>query len=498
MATPQRTAYIWGPVSSFTGPLIAWLVKKGWHVHVACKSSINLLSLSPLDLRSAAQAAIEKAFGGHGKAKAFQDRIKIVDPIEFRKGTVYDAIIFAGLPPNFDESRAPRAPWSAGELMDILAICKGAPLFIISSLYGGIQSDGVVPEELEFARRKPQTTWEGICQQYELRLLDKLSKWESPWYLVRLPILSGATDDGSTLNYTGLYPLLREVHQKAIALKSSASRKKELELSFNPNSTLWFMPIDTAVYTFWRFLEDDQRTRILNLIPTNTLLNMEWLGFLGKALGGINIQDADEDKLGLPAALQKLLNDNVMVKNRNLFEVAGRYHIPPVQVDESYFERIIAKAAAVNWGEPLEKKDSGVGYSDRLAKYYFEEFLPGLLNKGSLLDKALAQGHSIGFIIKEASEPRWLLKLIEGQSVLERFEPSDERPQICFKLSGEALVNLIQSKVPLHRALLFRWVEVEGPVLDTLKVTNLVERFFKENPVQADQLSKLQVENAAV
>lgn len=489
----QKTAYIWGPISSFTGPLVAWLVKKGWHAHVACKSSLNLLSLSPLDLRSSAQASIEAAFGGHSKAKAFQDRFKIVEHGEFAKGTIYDAVIFSGMPPNFDEARTPRAPWSATELKDVLHGTKGAPVIVVSSLYGGIQADGVVPEEAAFNRRKPQNNWENICQQYEIKLVEKLSHWDSPWYLVRLPILTGATDDGTILNYTGLYPMLKELSDKAQSIQETGRENKDIKLRFNPNSTLWFMPVDTAVYTFWRYVEDEQRSKILNLIPTNPLLNMEWLASVGKSLG-VSIHDDDDDRLNVSPVFRKLLTDNVHVKNRNLFEVAGRYHIPPVQADEAYFDKIVSTAKRQSWGEPVEKKEAGVSYSDRLARFYFEEILPELLNTDSLLDKAIAQGQSIGFIIKEASDLRWLLRRTEGQTILSRYEPSDERPKICYKLTGPALVGLIQSKVPLHRALILRHVEVEGPIVETLKVTNLVERFWKENPVNADKLTDLQVE----
>jgi hypothetical protein len=493
----QKTAYIWGPISSFTGPLVTFLVKKGWHAHVACKSSLNLLSLSPLDLRSSVQGAIDAAFGGHDKAKAFQDRIKIVEHNEFAKGTTYDAVVFSGMPPNFDEPRVPRAPWSANELKDVLHGTKGAPLFVVSSLHGGVQADGVVPEEYEFARRKPQTTWESICQQYETKVIEKLKHWEFPWFLVRLPLLSGATADGATLNYSGIYPLLKELSDKAHSLKEIQREVKEIKLNFNPNSTLWFMPVDTAVYTFWRFIEDEQRTRTLNLIPTNPLLNMEWIKSVGKSLD-VSVRDDDEDRLNVDPVLRKLLTDNVQVKNRNLFELAGRYHIPPVPIDEAYFERILSKADTKDWGGTAEKKKAvGVSYSDRLARFYFEEILPDLLNSDSLLDKAIEKGQSIGFIIKEQSELRWYLTRDQGQTVLSRYELTDQRPKVCFKLSGNALLNLIQSKIPLHRALLMRIVEVEGPIFETLKVTNLIERFWKENPVNADRLSNLQIENAA-
>jgi hypothetical protein len=113
----QKVAYIWGPVTSFNGPLAALLVMKGWHVHFACKSSLNLLSLSPLDLRTQAQTLLDAALGGRDKARAFKDRLKLVDPTEALKNTNYDAIIFGALPPNFDESRSPRAPWSGADFM---------------------------------------------------------------------------------------------------------------------------------------------------------------------------------------------------------------------------------------------------------------------------------------------------------------------------------------------------------------------------------------------
>ncbi|HMO22131.1 MAG TPA: hypothetical protein PKC98_14335, partial [Candidatus Melainabacteria bacterium] len=59
----------------------------------------------------------------------------------------YDIIIFAGLPPNFDESRGPRAPWSAAELEEVLRAMKPeTEIIVVSSIYAAVQEDGVVPE----------------------------------------------------------------------------------------------------------------------------------------------------------------------------------------------------------------------------------------------------------------------------------------------------------------------------------------------------------------
>src|SRR5579884_2590236 len=107
-----KTAYFWGPVSSFSGQMAAFLVQKGWHVHVATKGAFHI-ALSPLDLRSTAQTCLEKALGGLDKFKIFEERIRFLDVDEVSRGTKYDAFIFCGLPPNFDEPRVSRAAWAA-------------------------------------------------------------------------------------------------------------------------------------------------------------------------------------------------------------------------------------------------------------------------------------------------------------------------------------------------------------------------------------------------
>jgi hypothetical protein len=56
------------------------------------------------------------------------------------------------------------------------------------------------------------------------------------------------------------------------------------------------------------------------------------------------------------------------------------------------------------------------------------------------------------------------------------------------------MTQLIQSKLPLHRALLLREVQVEGPLLQALKVTNIIEQFLKDHPIDAAELSSLATE----
>ena len=76
----HKTAYIWGPISSFSGPLAAWLLQKDWQVHVATKPALDLFSLSPLELKSSAQGLLERALGGHERLRVFQDRLRLIDP----------------------------------------------------------------------------------------------------------------------------------------------------------------------------------------------------------------------------------------------------------------------------------------------------------------------------------------------------------------------------------------------------------------------------------
>src|SRR5207302_9958220 len=152
----------------------------------------------------------------------------------------YDAFVFCGLPPNFDEQRVSRAPWAAENFQQIIKRFKGTTIFIVSSLWAAAQQDGVVPEEIECERRKPLTQYEAVAQQYENRLLKNLDKDDAQWYLVRLPMMSGSTIDGKLINFTGPLALYERI--------ASAPREgKSLMLSYNPDATMWFLPVDVAV-----------------------------------------------------------------------------------------------------------------------------------------------------------------------------------------------------------------------------------------------------------
>lgn len=506
----QKVVYIWGSISSFSGQLLAWLVTKGWHVHLAVKSPLNLFSLSPLDLNSSAEILIEQALGGHTLLRTFKERIKLVHSPETTKDVKYDAVVFCGLPPNFDEPKTARAPWAAAEIRSIAKTLKGIPIFLVSSLWGAVQKDGVVPEEFEFKRRKPTNHWESICQHYENKLLMGLAECESNWYLVRIPMIAGSTVDGRMLNFTGPYSLFHQVarpdmsHLSPAAQGASAiahdaaskhihteetQRNRILKLNYNEDSTMWFLPIDTVVYMFWRFLEDENRPRIFNLVSTQTTLNREWLNYLAKAAGYEAVQYEPSDSLSLPGILRKLLRDDVQVKTRNLFEVAGRYRLQPFRLDQDYFKTIIRAAEAKNWGMPKQKPKQPE-FSKRLASYYFEEFLPKKFTD-DLVQEVMQSSATIGFVITGADKLGWVLKANNGKALVERLDSDSQPPQVCFRFSGATMTQLIQKQLPLHRALLLRSVEIKGPLLKALRISNVIERFLKEHPLNLAELDTL-------
>ncbi len=490
MSTNPKVAYIWGPVTAFNGPLAAYLVKRGWHVHFACKSSLNLLSLSPLDLKTQAQNMLYAALGGKEDERVFKDRLKVVEPSEAARFNKYDAIIFSALPPNFDEARSPRAPLAGTDFKAIVKAFKGTPTFIVSSIWGGVQKDGVVPEELEFARRKPLSNWESTCQQYEQRVFESLSGTESPWYLVRLPLISGDTKSGETIKYSGIHSLLKELVQEASKPFFPTST---LKLAYNPDSTLWFLPIDVAVSTFFHFIEDNARPRICNLVSTQMTLNREWLAHLAQSLNCPEIQCAEQDGLNLPSTLRKLLLDDVQVKTRNLFEVAGRYQILPVRLDKDYFDKLIKAAKSHNWGEHVAvvEEPSSLDYSEQLAHYYFEKFVPERIEQGALKE-AKINGTSIGFHLRAGSIHGWLLRSkANGEPEVVPFDPSLDKPDICFHFSGMTLSRLIQKKLLLHRAVLMRDVEAQGNLFQLWRITSTIEKFLRDNPIASKDVPGL-------
>ena len=491
-----KTAYLWGPVSTFTAPLAAWLVAKGWHVHIATKSALNIFSLSSLDISSSVKSSLAEVFGTKNKFKAFKERLKFIETRDPPRDIKYDAFIFCGLPPNFDDARVPRAPWAASELASITHHFKGVPVFMISSLWGAVQSDGVVPEELEFERRKTKNHWEKICQRYELKLIEELPKVESSWYFVRLPLLIGARANGYSYACNGLANLFAALDPEWQVRKNSDINSRRISigesvnLAHQPDATLWFLPVDLAVYMFGRYLEDDMRPRICNFVSVQATLNREWLQYLAQALGLKEIKPASRDDLQLPSALRKLLLDNVQVKTRNLFEVAGRYQLQAEHLTEEYFAKIIQVGRQKHWGQKKGKIHLLPVVSKDLAAYYFEEFMPANLSY-DLSNKITESGTSVGFKLKDCPDLGWILrpprknngKIFNEKICVERFTSASIKPSICFHLTSSTMTSIIYNYLPLHQALLFKQIEVEGPLADSLRVSQALSNFINNHPL---------------
>jgi hypothetical protein len=169
-----------------------------------------------------------------------------------------------------------------------------------------------------------------------------------------------------------------------------------------------------------------------------------------------------------------------------LFEVAGRYQLAPVRFDKEYFVKALDEARQKYWGAqaPSEPKRTAMNFSERLAQFYFENYLPSKFSD-SFLKKATTGGITIGFLLKGKSSLGWVLQTAaNGKTMVEEYNPH-VKPTIMFRFTGATMTKLIQSRLPLHRALLLREVEVDGPLLDTLRVTNVFDQFLKENPMDA-------------
>ncbi len=494
----SKTAYIWGPISMFSAPLSASLLDAGWNVHVAFKSSLNLMSLSPLDLKSTAQVAIDQCLqtlvSDRERLRSLANNLKFVAPNEIDTDTKYDVVIFAGIAPNFDEPRVPRAPWAAKELKALVDKIRGTQLMVISSIFGGVQPTGFVPEEVEFARRKPKTSWEGVCQQYENKVLQSLAGCDSPWHLVRLPYLTNSFGKELHHHTSGLDHLFKILCDRAEQLKNNFQPgTPKLRLNFDPDCALSFLPIDSAVSFFMRYLEDSNRPRILNLVSTNALLNREWVGYLGNALDVEIVNTEKDDELNLPSVIKQSLHDNFQIASRNLYELVGRYNFPPVIVDENYFRRLITfnkdnlwtKTPKIELPKLNLKPEAPVSIIDpeKQIAEYFDSQLPDSLNTGTQLDKALSKGLSIGIFIKETSELGWILKIENGEHVVKRFYLEEENPAITFRFKRDAFMKIIQNKLSLNQAILTKQADFQGPMLPSVKTAARLDQFFRENPL---------------
>jgi hypothetical protein len=471
-----KTAYVWGPISNFSGCLLSLLLENGWHLHIATKSALQI-SLSPLDLGSTAQHNIEKAAGGADKLKPYLGKFVFLAGDEPQRGITYDIALFMGLPSNFDEPRVSRAPWAADELAGITAKLKGVPVIVVSSLWGGIQSDGAVPEEIEFARRKPRSQFEAVCQQYETRVLKAISSQDCKWHLLRLPLVLGSSVDGRSVNFTGLYKLLEELYPAAGTLAGSKTAKT-LALNYNPHATFWMLPSNWAASLVLKLIEDSARPVICNVVSTQATLNQEWIQELALALSLDSILSCEKDSLNLPPVLRSMLVDNIQVKTRNLFEVLGRHQRSPMVLTSKYFAQLISYACAHNWGQIGPPKVEAP-FSPEAARSFFETFLPAHLQDRHML-KALGQfrgGIALG--VRERSDCLYLLSAAEGRAVVTPLDPDSDSPQVSLLVAAQSFASIVSGKIMFELALASRALQVNGAhPLQNLKACDFFRRFL--------------------
>ena len=464
----EKTAYFRGPLSSFSIQLAVQMLQDGWHLHIPSKSALNF-SLSPLDLGSSIQSTLESAIGKKGRNRELLERIRLLEPGEIVRGTKYDVVVFCGLPANFDEPRVSRAPWAAEELAEVSRRLKEVPVIIVSSLWAAIQDDGVVPEEIEFNRRKPLSHYEGVCQQYELKLLKGLENQDSIWYLLRLPVITGNLSDGASRNFSGMANLFAKVGQ-------AKGTDKVLRINYNPDATFWMLPADIAAAMTVAVIDDPARPRICNLVSPGATLNREWLHHLARSADFERVESSEKDQLALPGTLQSMLRDNVQVKTRNLFELMGRHRQTPVTLDQTYFNKVLNFGNAANWG--LQKTEHyKTLFSEELARQYFTEFLPTKADQKAV-KRVAGFENGIGLEIEGAPNCSWVAKTAEDKLEVVACDPLT--PTVRFTFTTGGFVRLIKHEMLFEQALLTRDLQARGKGIELVRACDLLRRVLKD------------------
>ncbi len=347
----KKRVLIWGPLTSFSSPVAINLAKSGFEVNFTAKSFLDLLT--PLNLKTGLKTALKQSFLENVQDENFDECIKIIEPNSINSNSNYIAVIFCGLPPHYDEAKLPRATWAVKEFCKFQNLFKQVPVYFISSIWSAIQQDDeTVLEDINYPKRKPLTAFEAVCQSYEDEII-KENKFNN-WYLIRIPLILGDTVKGQTTNFSGLYPLIKQIQQ----LKNNGNQSSIvshldndiLNLNYNPHACLNWLPADFLSFLIVNYISDSLAPKICNLVPTKALLNEEWVNNLAHSIGFSKVVKSEYDSLEINSTVRKFLNENVQIKMRNLYEVIGRYKPNQNALDENYFHKVLTYADKSNWG----------------------------------------------------------------------------------------------------------------------------------------------------
>ena len=91
-------------------------------------------------------------------------------------------------------------------------------------------------------------------------------------------------------------------------------------------------------------------------------------------------------------------------------------------------------------------------------------------------------GTTIGFYINGTHDLSWVLTADENRAAVRRLDESAQAPRVKIHLDSKAMPRLIQSKLGFHEAMLRGQIRIEGRVMDTLRVGNVLSEFMRKHP----------------
>jgi thioester reductase-like protein len=317
--------------------------------------------------------------------------------------------------------------------------------------------------------------------------------------ICRPSILFGHSRTGRASAMKGLYLVARATEILARAMNGSAKSDRHqipLRVLGRSDATCNIVPIDWAAQQIARIaLEPAAESSVHHVTnphpPTHQNVKA-WLEEYFDIAGG-QFSDASwplDDPNHYEDLFYSLGNICLDYFRHGLtFESRCAAELPPGKrlIDGESFARCIKFAQATNWcrnsNESNDLRPPGCGIDP---KWYFERFLPKAVPR-SVVSQVEVFTATVKYTITGPVGGSWICRFENGQLMETQTAPGALQPEFEYRLSYEALIDVVGCHKPLQDVFFHGSAEMFGDVEHALKMVPIIAEFLKQFPVTCNR-----------
>lgn len=309
-----------------------------------------------------------------------------------------------------------------------------------------------------------------------------------PVTILRPSIVVGDSQTGRAVRFNTLYGFMHvfDVMAKRIG-------NEEIRVNARPDATTNLIPVDYFARAAWRIIEGGEPGTYHVTNPSPITIE-EFRNVFSRLFDAdrIRLVTPEEFMRRKPTALERLYQraaavyapymvDEPKFDRTNADAALAGSGIELPEMDQAFFERLLAYARSVDWGrrkdalvekQPNTPLNAESYFTDFLASKVDQRLLPGLKNLTA----------SFGIALNGAQDGVWKVAIVEG--AVAAVERNGAAADCTYRVDEETFAEVVSGRLAPQEAFFARRIKVEGNLETGMKLAAVLAEFFRQFPCE--------------